>query len=94
MSTFEHRIAERRRPEATGESGRPAAAARARPSGRESQRQLVQRLRRESVLDRSLPLGMSSFGRPEIGPTPAAYYREKHLRGERGAFYPLHWVAP
>jgi hypothetical protein len=91
MSTFEHRIAERRRPEATGESGRPAAAARARPF--RSQQQFVAERRNESVLDKRIPLGVPPWGAPQQGMSVSTYYRAKHARGERGTYFPLHWTA-
>jgi hypothetical protein len=41
---------------------------------------IIERYRGESVLDRSVPLGVPAFGRPEVGLTCAEYYARKHER--------------
>lgn len=55
-----------------------------------TQNNLIQECRANSVLDRRFPLGYPIAVRPEIGPDVIAYFKSKHARGQCGAFYPLH----
>jgi hypothetical protein len=57
-----------------------------------TQRDMVERSRAECCLDRSIPLGFSPAGRPEIGPSAPQYYRAKAARGESARFW-LHQTA-
>jgi hypothetical protein len=59
------------------------------PIARETQAQLIQRLRDERHLDG--PLVVYPAPRPESGPSCDAYYRDKFRRGEVGRFW-LHHV--
>lgn len=59
-----------------------------------SQRDMVTRLRAESFLDHSIPLGRYPAPRPEFGPTAERYFAWKHAAGPGpGRFYPLHELA-
>jgi hypothetical protein len=55
---------------------------------------MMEACRRESALDRSIPLGISpQVAKPEIGPITSRYYQNKHRRGEFGKYW-LHQVQP
>jgi hypothetical protein len=56
---------------------------------REWQEVYVARLRAESVLDRSLPLGSTAPPRPEKGPSAVEYYRKKGYTGQYGDLNPV-----
>ena len=61
---------------------------------RESQRDFVRRCRAESFLDKRVPLGIPTMNpRVEAGPSIKDFFRQKHRRGERGRFWPLHLVS-
>jgi hypothetical protein len=59
------------------------------PDLRETQQQMVERLRVESYL--TGPLAQYPAPRPESGPSAAEYFKEKFRRGEVGRFW-LHHV--
>jgi hypothetical protein len=54
---------------------------------------LIQRLRAESCLSKSVPLAYSAAFLVERGPTSDAWFRQKHSAGQFGRFYPLHQTA-
>ena len=57
---------------------------------RESQKDYVTRLRKESVLDKSIPITITAPAKPEEGPDYEAYYTEKLLRtGSYGELWSL-----
>jgi hypothetical protein len=52
------------------------------------QRELIESARRESVLDKVIPLGMEVNNTKTLaGPSAAQYYRAKHARGEVGKYW-------
>jgi hypothetical protein len=59
-----------------------------------NQTAMIEHCRRESVLDRAIPLGISpQVAKPEIGLITSRYYALKHKRGEYGTYW-LHQVLP
>ena len=52
---------------------------------------LVERMRRESCLDKPVKLAIATPFKIERGPSPERWYREKHARGEYGRFH-LHQI--
>jgi hypothetical protein len=69
-----------------------AAAPRVMPIIDPNQTAMIARFRRESVLDRSIPLGVGpQYLKPDRGPITSRYYQNKHRRGEFGKYW-LHQV--
>jgi hypothetical protein len=60
------------------------------PISSPAQQDMIERSRRESVLNRSVPLGYPPPTTPERGPSAPQYFRAKTARGERGRYWPLH----
>ena len=66
---------------------------RARPKA-PSQREILDKARRELFLDRRVPLAFPSHGHPEFGLSVTAFYARKHGPGGsgKGTYWPLHQV--
>jgi hypothetical protein len=60
------------------------------PLASSAQRDMIERSRAESFVDRSAALGFPPPVRPEIGPSAPAYFQRKHANGPPGRFFPLH----
>jgi hypothetical protein len=59
---------------------------------RAAQAEMIAQSRRDSVLDRMIPLcafGPPTITRPEFGLDVVSYFKRKAARGERGAYDPL-----
>ena len=56
------------------------------------QAELMREMRRDSVLDKKVPLGFQPPAHPDAGPTVAEYFARKHKHGQAGRFDELRKV--
>jgi hypothetical protein len=56
----------------------------------DTQSKFIAEGKRDSCIDPAVPLFLDRHCDPIEGPTVAAWFKNKHARGDIGRFYPLH----